>query len=468
MFDPASSYNVVNDTLSLREFSDYAEEFVVRPPYQRKSVWSRKKQQALLDSMFRRFYIPRIVIREVRIDGDQVVREVIDGQQRITTAQNFLADLLPLPRSLEDLHTGLVGKRFSELPSDLRRFADRLSYQADIVKGIENPRDPQHQSVAAEIFWRLQQGETLNYMEIAHARLSSLTRNFIVKYADDIDFDYEAYRPVDANPNKHRFFSVIHGRNDRMQHLALLARLLLFEAADGPAEIQDTKVAEFIDAHQHHDGVGNYSFENESVAQAALGNMNAFHETFKDDLLAGQGEGLRQFRIEYFILSVYLLLRHLRKLYVFQEDERALFHDFVIEFHERWRLRGESDNEVLNFADHRQQSGQDIELRHRVLRQLFFEYAARAEHEILTKDDRRAFNEAERISIYRRGNGLCQECLREGKPEAEARVPWREFEADHVDPHSRGGRTELDNAELLCGYHNASKGGRSAPVNVSP
>ena len=88
----------------------------------------------------------------------------------------------------------------------MRRFVDReLKYNADIVKGIEDPKDPEHQRVASEIFWRLQQGETLTYMETAHARLSSLSRNFVVKYADDITFDYDQYKPIDRNKDKHKF-----------------------------------------------------------------------------------------------------------------------------------------------------------------------------------------------------------------------------------------------------------------------
>jgi hypothetical protein len=62
MFDPKTKYDVVQKDFPIRDFHDYKEEFVVRPPYQRKNVWSRKKQQALLDSLFRRYYIPRIVI----------------------------------------------------------------------------------------------------------------------------------------------------------------------------------------------------------------------------------------------------------------------------------------------------------------------------------------------------------------------------------------------------------------------
>ena len=35
-------------------------------------------------------------------------------------------------------------------------------------------------------------------METAHSRLASLARNFIAKYADDIAFDYEDYKPLDS------------------------------------------------------------------------------------------------------------------------------------------------------------------------------------------------------------------------------------------------------------------------------
>src|SRR3989344_1348429 len=312
MFNPKPQYEVVQDSLPIRDFHDYWEEFVVRPPYQRKSVWSKKKKQALLDSLFRRYYVPRIVIREVRRDANKTAREVIDGQQRITTAKEFLADQVDLPNSLADIDPALPGAVYSTLPAELRRFVDReLKYNADIVKGIEDPKNRTHQKIAAEIFWRLQQGETLTYMEIAHSRLASLTRNFVEKYADDITFDFSKYQPIDSNPNKHVFFSVIERNNDRMQHLALLTRFLIFEEKDGPADIQNADVMEYIDNHQADDGIGNYSFEQTQTAKDTLRVMRAFYEVFKDDpILMGGDGGMKELRTEYFIISFYLLLRH--------------------------------------------------------------------------------------------------------------------------------------------------------------
>ena len=462
MFDPQTEYDVVRKDFPISDFHEFKEEFVVRPPYQRKNVWSRAKQQALLDSLFRRYYVPRIVMREVRLGADRVVYEVIDGQQRIHTAQLFLSDALNLPDSLDDLDSTLPGARFSSLPARMRRFVDRMVYVADLVKGVDDPRDPDHQKVATEIFWRLQQGESLTYMEVAHSRLTSLARNFVVKYADDQRFDYDAYVPIDHNPDKHRYFKIIARNNDRMQHLALLTRLLIMEEADGPADIRDVHIIEYIERYQQADGIDNWGMEDMSQAKMVLQNMNAFHDVFKGDPMVQGGDAIRELSIEYFIISMYLLLRHLRTYYVIGEAERELFRDFLIDFHQRWRdARSETDTNILVFSDNRQQSAGAIQIRDRILRQTFFQYATAKERQILTKDERRGFSEAQRIEIYRRDKGLCQECLAEGKPDKEAQVPWREYEADHVIPHSGGGQTIEENAQLLCRYHNRQKGARA-------
>ena len=459
MFDVKSEYRVVNEAVRLTEFRDFWEDFVVRPPYQRKSVWGRKKQQELLDSIFRGYYVPRIVLREVRLSETRVVREVIDGQQRIVTARAFLANKLPLPKSLEGVDARLAGAYYKDLPTDIRRFIDyKLTYSADVVTDIDDPKNPEHQRIATEIFWRLQQGESLNYMEVAHARLSSLSRNFVVHYADDIRFDYDAYKPVDDNPHKRPFFKIINRGNDRMDHLSLLTRFLILEEGDGPTDVQNTDVARYIDRYQREDGIDDLSFRDRPAAKAVLGHLDAFYGVFKEDPMVVGGGVVKELGREYFIVSMYLLLRHLRVLYVFGEAESALFRDFVYDFHSRWQDRGNKNSDVLLFKDKRQQSAAEILERHQILRQLFFEYAAQRGHEIKEKDTKRAFDESERILLYRVYDGLCQECVREEKPKSECLVPWHEFEADHVVPHSKGGQTVLDNAELLCRTHNRKKG----------
>lgn len=461
-FSPKSKYDVVDDKIPIKEFSDYSEDFVKRPPYQRKFIWSRKKQQALLDSLFREYYVPRVVLREVRLSDERMVKEVIDGQQRIETAVLFIEDKLPLPDTLKDIDPRLPRARFSELPPELRRFAsERLKYNVDIVKRIDDATNSEHQSVATEIFRRLQEGESLTYMEVAYASLSSLSRNFVVKYADDGSFNYQRYEFEDQNPHKHPFFNVIDSKNERMQHLALLTRFLILEERDGPANIRNTDVGDYIDIYQREDGIGNMDFGETPQAKETLRTMKLFYDICREDSMSEEGKSaLKELRREYFVVSMYLLLRHLRKVYVFDADERRLFREFIIALYQRLKSRwgDEDESDLVRLSDSRQQTVGEIEERHRILRQLFFNFAKQHEHEMLTKDTRRTFNEAERIYVYRRDKGLCQACVAEGKPEIECRVSWHEYEADHVVPHTKGGPTETANAQLLCKHHNQTKG----------
>ena len=61
----------------------------------------------------------------MRLSEDRVVREVVDGQQRITTVQRFFRDELKLPESLADLDPRLAGMRYSELPDEIRKYGSR-------------------------------------------------------------------------------------------------------------------------------------------------------------------------------------------------------------------------------------------------------------------------------------------------------------------------------------------------------
>lgn len=461
MYEPENQYDIVQDKVDLRDFHAYQKRFVVRPPYQRKSVWSTKKQQALMDSLFRRYYVPRLVLRQVKLGAKAVVREVVDGQQRIVTAQRFFADDLSLPDSLRDVDPRLPDLSYSELPEDVREFVDKdLKYDVDLIKGVDDPLNPQHQKLATDIFWRLQQGESLNFMEIAHARLSSRVRNFLVKYADDITFDFDSYQPVDENPHKHPFFGLIERKNDRMQHLALLGRLVLIQSAGGPTDIRDSSLSELVDSTQTTNGIGDESFEDESDAKEVLKTLRLFCDVFKDDPAIDEESGLKEFRTEYFIISCVMLLDHVRKYYGVRPQHYPVIRQFFYSFYARWDEHKEEDRDIILFSDSRQQDRSNLEVRDRVVRQLFFDYLKGKNVELKTLDSKRLFDEGERIRIYRRDEGRCQECLKAGRTQEEATVSWSDYQADHILAWVKGGATAPWNGQVLCTMHNAKKGGR--------
>lgn len=296
---------------------------------------------------------------------------------------------------------------------------------------------------------------------MAHAQLSSLTRNFIVKYADDQTFNYENYEPIDNNPDKEPFFTLLNVDNIRMKHLQFMARFLMIEQGGGYADLSDKKIEEFINNAKQDDGIGNLDFENKPEASATRQTLKVFYEIFKDDPMLDSKSGIKELSVEYLIISIYLLIRHLRKYYVLDEKIRTTVREFIYYYHNRWKTYDEStDTDLLTFSNRRQQGEKDLETRDRILRQVFFEYLKEHHIELIEKDAKRAFTELERIIIYRKGKGFCQQCLKEEKSENEAKVSWSNYQADHVIPHAKGGRTILDNGELLCSYHNQSKGAK--------
>ncbi|MBF8300740.1 MAG: hypothetical protein HW394_1110, partial [Acidobacteria bacterium] len=199
-----------------------------------------------------------------------------------------------------------------------------------------------------------------------------------------------------------------------MQHLSLLGRLLLIERADGPTEIRDRVLAEWIDETQTQEGIGNLAFERDPVAGALLKTLKLFHEIFRSDPAVDEENGVKELNIEYFIVSMVMLVRYLRHHYAFLPEHHKHFRDFTYEFHRRWKLHSDDDREILIFSDNRQQSLADLEIREKILRQAFFEYLEEHAVEIKGLDSKRAFNEAERIRVYRKQESLCQMCLREG------------------------------------------------------
>jgi hypothetical protein len=246
-----------------------------------------------------------------------------------------------------------------------------------------------------------------------------------------------------------------------MKHLQFMARFTMIEKEGGYADLSDKKIEAFINDARTENGIGNYSFENSSEAIEVLKNLKTFYEVFKSDPILDEKNGIKELSVEYLIVSSYLLISHLRKYYVIDEKMKEAIRNFIYYFHNRWKTYDDAtDSDMLSFSNRRQQGENDLQIRDIIMRQLFFEYLNTNNLEIKEKDEKRAFSELERIQIYRRDKGICQECKREGKPEKETQVSWSEYQADHVFPHSKGGKTTLANGELLCRYHNQSKGAK--------
>ena len=112
------SYSATN-LLEWRE----ADSLIISPKFQRRSVWRLPQRSYLIDTLLRQMPVPPIYLRNnYDLGKSKVIREVIDGQQRLRAVLEFIDGKYALSKSLNSPHKG---KKFSALPD---------SNQTDILK----------------------------------------------------------------------------------------------------------------------------------------------------------------------------------------------------------------------------------------------------------------------------------------------------------------------------------------------
>ena len=125
----------------------------------------------------------------------------------------------------------------------------------------------------------------------------------------------------------------------------------------------------------------------------------------------------------------------------------------------------ESDKELFHYIEAFEKSGgtkRNIRARHDV----YMRRILAALPNLRRRDPDRAFNRNERMAIFLRAGGRCQNrgCSRRNR-----HIEFGEMEADHIRPYARGGFTCLANAQALCKACNRKKaakkhvGARRAP-----
>lgn len=92
-------------------------ELILNPSFQRGRVWSQAAKSYLIDSILRGYPIPKLLIR-TKVDRTtrRTIRDVVDGQQRLSTIIDFGNDHLILGSKAGEFS----GKRYSDLDPDLQ------------------------------------------------------------------------------------------------------------------------------------------------------------------------------------------------------------------------------------------------------------------------------------------------------------------------------------------------------------
>ena len=147
----------------------------VTPHYQRRERWDMARKSKLIESFLVNIPVPPVFLYE-----NALARyEVMDGQQRVLAILEYFENQFPL-RRLDILHS-LSGKRFLELPPEVRAGLERRSLQAIILLKESTPTREAAAQLRRYVFERLNTGGVrLNAQEVRNCVYSGRFNDMLV------------------------------------------------------------------------------------------------------------------------------------------------------------------------------------------------------------------------------------------------------------------------------------------------
>lgn len=276
-----------------------------------------------------------------------------------------------------------------------------------------------------EMFLRLQNGTTLKAQEKRNAMPGKM-RDFIKNLAE------------------HKFFENCGFSNKRYTFDLVAAQMTLLELEGSLTNIKNADLNKMYTENKEFD-------DNSKEAKKV--------KKVLDYLLKVFPEKTPELRRGNIVISLYAIASQLLNGYIISErfeDIRNWFIDFEAYRREQKDLAAEEqDTETMTYQEkisHSTDAKESIEWRHEFLLRKLFE----AISDIELKDDMRSFTHEQRLAIYRKDKGMCQlkiKCNGE-------KCNWDNWEADHIIPHSKGGKTVVSNGQVACPACNSSKGNR--------
>lgn len=384
------------------------------PDYQRPVVWSTAQKQLLMDTIVRGYDIPKLYFRQISKKPQKF--EVVDGQQRLRAIYDFMDGRFKLPKVCEPvLGHNINDLTYNELPIDIRKEFD--VYPLDIII-----IDDAEEDEVREMFLRLQNGTTLKAQEKRNAMPGSM-RDFV-----KLMTEHTVFRDSVA-------FS-----NSRYSHDHVAAQITLIELNGGLTNIKDRDLNKMYEEQKCFDANGKAARKIQRV-------LDYLYRVFP----------VKTPELErYNFISLYALVSYLLESFDISDREEAI-HTWFISFEqfrrEAMKFPGDQiDPEIISYHEkisHSTDAYDSLQDRHEYLCRKLFEVIP----DIKQKDDQRIFTKEQRLVIYRRDGGYCQlkiHCNGE-------KCNWDNWQADHIIPWSRGGRTTVANGQVACPACNAAK-----------
>jgi hypothetical protein len=435
--------------------------FLSPEEYQRENAWDLDQKQLLIDTIFRGFDIPKFYLWRIdsstladgypdggakasyrkildrkRVDNedpDPYVFEVVDGQQRIRTILEYMGVKPPSQDyyrgtwheqfpALEDTPIAR-GRNYSQLNVDQQLQFGQFSLSAMILEktSIDEIRD---------MFLRLQNGTPLNAQQKRDAMGSEIGR--VARGLADLPF----------------FTTSLSFGNSGASHRLIASQMLQLELKE---KIVSCTSRQLDKLYKHY----KFAMVDSTVVAKTRRVVGLLGKMFPKS-----SEHLNQ----NYALSLYWLISEILRTYDIPEDQLSIIRDNFekldiarLEAMERDYSQKPEDDvyQDLTLAMSRGNTGLDgISTRHDIIGQRIFEgVVLKAQPEL---DPQRNYTYEERLILYHRANGLCQ--LGSNGKQCVRTVDFEDAVVDHIVPHSKGGRTSLENGRIALKSCNIARG----------
>lgn len=407
----------------------------LEPGFQRKSVWQNSHRKKLIESIIHNYPIPAIYLYRQYTNG-HIIYDVIDGKQRLETIFRF---------------TGLMRPMFSapvQLPEsdDVTAVDWKLLVRKKLqplITAYEIPVIEVDGEMAeiVDLFVRINStGKALTPQEKRHAKYYNSP---FLKEAARLARRYETYFFENNILTKNHI--------NRMKHVELICELMLSIIQGDPLN-KKTALDRVMNTR---------SFDNRQLKKASRLTTTALNRVKR---MFPHLKTTRFRQVPDFYTLVVLIGKFEQEKLILSNIQRnrlawdllKLFSNGVDEVRQKQKnirsaRRDQSlYREYLLTVIESTDSISQRRKRQELLRGLLASIFAR-------KSLQRTFSVEQRRILWNSADSkICK------YPDCSKTLTWDDFTIDHVDPYSKGGKTVLRNAAIMCREHNSGKGARIA------
>lgn len=413
------------------------------PTFQRKSVWRDRDRHLLIESLLRGFPIPAIFLYQ-RNDSGRLCYDVIDGKQRLESILRFMGAMrgaftvkvaMPGLEGVQQISAATLKRNKSHMTLIRPQLE---SYRIPVIEVSGDLGD------IVELFVRINStGKPLTPQEKRNAKYSgSDLLQAATLLANKLEPKFDALGVFNA------------AQKSRMKHVEFCAEIILSlhqgDVLNKKAAVDRVMAAKAMPVAQL-----------KKSTAAAFTTISLVAKMFPD-LSTTRFKQI----VDFYSLVVLAGKFQIEGAILIDKQRNAMAWDLLKAFgvevdkvrEQQRKVQGAGEGQE-NYRDYLMTVSQmtdDIsQRRHRekLLRGIVGSVFA-------SRDAQRGFTPEQRRLLWSSSaDKKCKECG--------DKLSWGNFSIDHVDPHSRGGRSELANAALVCQPCNSAKGNRVKPRRVT-